>query len=219
MFLKRKKKAEAERKERSDKKKQVAPYISVELKQEIERLAFITDQPIKWIGELLTYYGIHNKDVTERFAPYFQRGILRVSNTLYYGSPENPHVNNDAIQTQTSRISIRFTQRDYEDVSLLANLLDVTPSRAVSLLLDASIKHPEIIEHILQTHNNRMSFDEVTTAELRKFMRYVNRDNPYKTAWNEALISIVDGARKKIRGLTRKVPPEAVDNETYNWRI
>ncbi|MCG7345293.1 hypothetical protein MHZ92_14230 [Sporosarcina sp. ACRSL] len=220
MFFKKKNKNGEERKERSDKKVHVGPTISSRLIYEVERFAYITDQPIGRIGVLLCYEGVRHREVIERFAPYFQRGILRVENTLFYGYPDNPTINEPIESEAADRISIRFTQRDYEDISLLANLLDISPTRATAILIDAAIRHPEIIEYILQHHNNRMAaFDDVTTAELKKFMRYVNRDNPYKATWNETLVFLVEGAKQKFRGITRKITPKAVDRETYRWNF
>lgn len=219
MFWKRKNKIEDARKERSDKKVQVAPIISVKLKREIERLAYITDQPIKYVGELLCYEGIHTKDVVETLTPYFQRGAHRIGNTLVLGSTENKSLRERTDNDVTDRISIRFPQRDYADIRLLADLLDVSASRAVALLLDASIRHPTIIERMLQQYNLRNSLDDVYTAEIRKLMKYVNRDNPYvNTSWNKTLMQIVEGVKAtKKRGLL--ITPEMVDTETYRWDI
>lgn len=218
MFRRNKKKIGVERKERSDKKQQVAPTISVKLKLEIERLAYITDQPVKRIGELLTYEGIHNRDVTEQFTPYLQRGILRVEGTLFYGSTENPSFRDRKDAGQSDRISIRFEQRDYEEIRMLADLLDVSPTKTVALLLDASIRHPEIVEFILHKYTLRNPLEENILSEIRKLMRFINKKNPYKKArWNANFERYVDGIKRAPKLL--KMPAKAIDTETYSWSI
>lgn len=223
MFLKRKKKIEVERKERSDKKVQVAPIISVKLKTEIERLAFITDQPIKYVGELLCYEGVHTKDVVESLTPYFQRGSLRLGNSLFLGSTENKSLRERTDDDNTDRISIRFPQRDYADIRLLADLLDVSPSRAVAILLDASIRYPAIIERMIQRYNLRNSLDDEFKAEIRRLMRFVNRKNPYRNIeWNKTLVQIVDGVKDKVSVVvapSREVMAKMADTETYRWEL
>lgn len=217
MFFRKKNKNVAERTVRPDKKIHVGPTVSVILKREIERLAFITDQPVKFIGEMLFYEGVHTNDILERLAPYFQRGALRVERTLYYGHLENPNLKEREDDDETDRVSIRFTQRDYEDVRLLADLLDVTPSRAVAIMLDASIRHPNIVETIMLHYNHRSSFSVEVDLELRKFMRYVKRDNPYiKRKWNSALLDIIEGA-KEVRARAKRLTEKMIDRESYDW--
>lgn len=216
MFWKRK---DDGRKERSDKKVHVGPTISVKLKAEIGRLAFILGQPVKDVGVFLFMEGIHEREVMERFTPYFQRGILRIGQSLYYGHADNPSLRDTNVHGETDRISIRFEKRDFEDVQLLADLLDVSASRAVGLMLDASIRHIGIIELLLQKHNKRYHFDELTLAEMKKLMRYINRNSPYKDSWNKTLVDFVEGAKKKVRLLSRKVTEKCIDREMYKWDL
>ncbi|WP_252503300.1 hypothetical protein [Sporosarcina sp. Marseille-Q4943] len=216
MFWKRK---TVERKERSDKKVHVGPTISVKLKAEIERLSFILDQPIQDLGVMLFMEGIHEREVMEHFAPHFQKGILRIENTLFYGSEESPSLGDTKIHGETDRISVRFVKRDYEDVQLFADLLGVSPTRAVAIMLDASIRHIGIIELLLQKHNNRYHFDEVVSAELKKLMRYINQKNPYKASWNQTLVQIAEGVKKRMRSLGKPVTSKGVDTETYRWNF
>lgn len=215
MFWQRKKEG---RKERSDKKVHIQPTISVKLKAEIERLARILDQPIKRVGELLFIAGINERDVIERFAPYFQKDALVFENSYYRGRPENRIIDYKTTGP-TDRISIRFDKDGYYDVDLFADMLDVSHSKVVALFLDASIRHAAIIEYLLQHHNKRYHFDEVTSDELRKLMKFVNRNNPYKTAWNDALVEVVHGAKMKIKNLSRKATEKSVDRETYKWDL
>lgn len=223
MFRRKKIKSKDERKERSDKKIHVGPTVSIKLKREIERLGVITDNPVKFIGEILCFEGIHTPEVIAQLAPHFQRRTIRAGKTVYFGCEENVSIQERTDNDESDRVSIRFTKINYEDIRLLADALDVTPSRATAILLDASIRYPAIIETILQEYNVRNSLDEVYTKEIRKLMRYVNRDNPYlNRTWNKTLTQIIEDVKTKagdtrIRGL--RITPKMVDTETYLWKI
>ena len=180
----------------------------------------ITDTPVKDVGEALCYEGIHTPEVIALLSTHFRRSV-RAGTSTFIGDMERPSVQERKDNVVTDRISIRFTQVNYEDIRLLATSLDVTPSRATAIMLDAAIRYPEIIETILVEYNKRNSIDELYTAEIRKLMKYVNRDNPYRNkSWNKTLLQIVDGVMgkegdKRIRGL--RITPKMVDTETYRW--
>ncbi|MCG7346406.1 hypothetical protein MHZ92_20070 [Sporosarcina sp. ACRSL] len=220
-WLRKKKiEVEVERKERSDKKVQVAPYVPIQLKREIERLAFILDQPVKTTGELLCHYGFKTHDVTHRFGDYMQTGILLVGSTMHYGHDMKPSLRELPEHVETERIHLRFIREEYDDnIKLLASLLDVSPTRATAVLLDFSIRHHGIIEEMLQKHTNRLGLGYEEDEEMRKLMRFINHRNPYKTSWNQILVQLVEGFSKRARGLGKRIPDKAVDRETYRWTL
>lgn len=178
MFWKRRKKVVEERVERSDKKVQVAPTVSVKLKREVERLAHITGQPIKDVCEILCNEGIRINSVIERLSRYQQRGELRVEQSIYFGNSDNPKLSDVKVEGPTGRLSVRFKRYDFENIELLAYLLSVNPSRTVAALIDESIRHPYIVETMMTRYNKRGACEEVS-KDLRAFMRHVRRDNPY----------------------------------------
>lgn len=221
MFWKKKNKKVDERKERSDKKVQVAPTVCVELKKEIERLAFITDQPVKYIGELLCHEGIYTIAVMERVARYFQRGTLRLEHMLFFGNSDNPSLKDVEFDEPTDRVYIRFPQQDFKNIKLLADLLDVNPSRATAELLDASIRHPHVIEAMLSKYNVRTDGRDVS-ADTRKLMKYVKTDNPYKRPrWASTIEDVADRLEnlRSKRKMTRDQFEKTLDKESYKWEF
>lgn len=224
-------KKEPKRQVRSDKKREVKPTLSIKLKKEVERLGFILDVPIKDLGVYLFDEGVHNKDVIEKLSVYFvYDACLHVENTLFYGHDEHeiPTLFEDE---PTDRISIRFPQRQYGDVQLLAELMDVTPSRAVAVLLDSAIRHVDIIEKLLESNGKRMELNDEVERQLRKFVKFVNKDNPYKPKWNKVFMELLKGANDGMenlkaireRRLARNTINEddyervAIDEESYKW--
>lgn len=219
----KKRKNGEERKIRSDKKREVKPTIPVSLIRQIERLAFVTDQPVMFVGEMLCYEGIHTQDVIQYLSPYF-RGHVRLQHATYFGYPEAPRPEFiDSTSSTTDRISIRFTQRDYEDIKLLSTTLDVTPSRAVAILLDASMRHTEIIQTMIKDFNQRKSFDDICTAEIRKLIKFSAHNSPYENqSWNSVLLKIVEEVKVGVRAARKTVfpiNPKGIDTEKYQWSI
>lgn len=223
MFFKKKRKInEVERKERSDKKAQVAPTVDAKLKKEIERFAFILDQPVKFVGEVICDEAIRVRDVVELIAPYFQRGVLRFENSLYYGSEENESLRDVPFSNVTDRISIRFEKHDYANIQTLANLLDVSPSRTVAILLDSGLRHPRVIETVVMKYNHRgLIRDDAIQTEFKRLMKFVNKRNPYETnAFNKRFLEIIIGISTEAKRATKravKMTEKMVDRETYKW--
>lgn len=214
------KKKQPERKVRADKKREVRPTISIKLKEEVERLSRILDLPIKDLGAALCDEGTHNKDVVELLSPYFVDGVLLlVDNTIFRGG-EDHEILNQFEDEETDRISIRFTQHKYTDIELLASHLGATPSRATAVLVDSAIRNVDIIEALLFNYNRRMTLDDSTKKELKKFMRFVNDGNPYReSSWSSTLKGLIGVKTVKNSPLPKSVMDKMKDSETYNWTL
>lgn len=191
-----------ERKVRLDKKRDVKPMIPVHLKKTIYRLSDICDLPVKDIAVILCAEGIHSKEVMELLKPNFRRGV-RLGNTIYFGNLDNPSLQRKKDKGFHERITIKFETADFENIALLAHALAVTPSRATALLLDASIRDPDFIHTLMRVHSKRKRLTEEHKADLKKVIKYINSDNPYKSVitWADILIYVgdfvVNGWRKE----------------------
>lgn len=192
-----------ERKVRSDKKRDVKPVISIQLKKIIYSLSDICDIPVKDIAVILCEEGIHSKEVMGYLKPHFRRDI-QLRNTIYFGNLDNPSLQRRKELGFHERITTKFTTADFENIAKLAHALDVTPSRATAVLINASIRDPEFIHTLMSKHSKRKRLSEEHQAELKKVMKYINSDNPYKTsiAWADMLIYagdfIINGWRKEV---------------------
>ncbi len=190
-----------ERKVRSDKKRDVKPVIPVHLKKNIYRLSDVCKLPVKDLAVVICAEGIQSKRVMEYLRPNFRRGV-RLANTIYFGSTDNPSLQPRTDGSHHERITIKFPTKDYEDIALLAHALDVTPSRATALLLNVGIRDPDFIHTLLSVHSRRKRLTEEHQIELKKVMKYINTGNPYKSsiAWADMLMYlgdfVVNGWRK-----------------------
>lgn len=221
MFWRRKNENKKLRKTRSDKKIQVAPTINIRLKEEIGRLSLITGLSIKRLGEIMCNEGIREVEVVSLVSEYMQRGVLTINDSLFFGDDENPSLNDRPSIGQMERISIRFKRYDFENIKLLSELLDVTPSKTVAEILYRAIRHPRIIESIIAEHNSN-DFTDNTEREFRRFMRYARKKNPYDyISWGNLTNSLLD--RHEIpRDLSKRGLSDIDiwrDREDYNWRI
>lgn len=180
------------RRQRSDKKRQCAPTISVVLKDTIHRLSYITDTPVKDVGEAVCISGLKSRKVIEHMSQHFRREI-RLGNTLYMGDPNRPSMQRKVAVGKTERVSIRFIADDYERIATLAYALDVSPTRAVALLLDAAIRNSEFMNDYVRDYLKR-ELDERRMEELKKVMRYLRKNNPYEDdlTWTHLLTYIYD---------------------------
>ena len=180
------------RKQRSDKKRQVAPSISVVLRDTIHRLSYITSTPIKDIGEAICHSGLSSRRVIEHLSQHFRRDF-RHGSTFYMGDPNRTPQYRKAPSGKTERISIRFKARDYERISALAFALDCTPSRATALLLDAAIRDTDFLNGYIREFL-RNELDDRRMEELRKLLRYLRKNNPYDEdiTWTHLLAYIFD---------------------------
>ncbi|MFC3040401.1 hypothetical protein ACFOGI_09035 [Virgibacillus xinjiangensis] len=80
---------------------------------------------------------------------------------------------------KTGRVTIRFPQRTHEQICALAYALDVTPSRATGILLEASVKNTHFIDAFTR-HYLQGQLDEGRMRELKKVIRFINQNNPYE---------------------------------------
>jgi len=174
------------RKIRSDKKRDVKPTLSLELKDNVYRMSHLCKVPVKDIAETLCEIGIDSESVVAKLSAHFKRDV-RLRSTVYCGYPYNPPVKKNSIIT--GRITIKFPADIYENMCLLAYTMDVTPSRAVAILLNASIKDVSISESLLRDNLKINWMSDSDRTELSILMKFIrgNRPNDDRASWTELM--------------------------------
>ncbi|KYD11424.1 hypothetical protein B4102_2152 [Heyndrickxia sporothermodurans] len=175
---------------RSDKKRDIKPTISTDLKNCVYRLSYVTNTPVKDVVETFCEKGLQSRIVIEYLSCYFRRDYQYL-NTLYLGDPGRESLQRKYQSNQNVRISTRVNRDTYEEIRNLSDALDVTPSKTTALLLDASIRNTNLINAYVKTYlhqhisNNRMK-------ELKEVLKYINNNNPYneEISWF-ALLSMI----------------------------
>ncbi|MCY9311710.1 hypothetical protein MOF23_22520 [Bacillus inaquosorum] len=180
------------RKTRSDKKKDVKPTVSVNLKRCIERLSFITGIPIKDVVEIICEKGLRSKSVIDHLSEHFRRDF-QYRNTLYLGDLEKESLQRKRQSGRTERITTRFTQLTYENICTLAYALDVTPTKATGILLDASVRNTNILNAFVKSYLHTQ-LDQNRMKELKQILKFINQNNPYQEeiSWFALVSKIFD---------------------------
>lgn len=202
------------RKVRSDRKRDVQPTVSRELKDCIYRLSYITDTPIKDVAEKICINGFGRNKVISHLSQNFRRDV-RIDNTLYIGDVNRISVKKRTATGQSERISIRFKAEMYESLSVLAYSLDCSVARATSLLLDATVREVDFINEFVRGYLSK-HVDEQRMQELKKVLRYINSANPYaeEVSWTVFLSYLM----REVKVSAEKVQDTVTDFIVHNWK-
>jgi hypothetical protein len=193
------------RRTRSDKKRDVKPTISIHLKECIYRLSYITNTPVKDVGETICEAGLFSRKVLDHLSQHFRRPV-RLKNTLFMGDLERPSFQKKDKEGPCERVTIRFRQSTYENISALAYALDVTPSKATALLLDVSIRNSDFINEYVRDYL-KQHLDDGRMKELKKVMKFINIHNPYEEeiSWSTLLSYLFDEMKMSASTLSGTV--------------
>lgn len=157
-------KREVGKKVRSDKKIDVKPTLSIRLKDLIYSISYVTHTPVKSVGESLSLFALHSKDMMESLAPYLKRTV-RIANTLYRGHDDNPQLVKKVFG-KNEKITIRFKQQDYARLYDLAYALGVSPSRVVAVLIELALSDVKPFEWYVNE-----TVDGMTDNQLKEYER------------------------------------------------
>lgn len=193
------------RKTRSDKKRDVKPTISNNLRECVYRLSYITNTPVKDVVEILCEKGLKSRKVIDYLSQYFRRNF-QFLNTVFIGNFERESLQHKYQSGKNVRITTRFNQNIYEDISSLAYALDVTPSKATALLLEASVRNTNILNAFVKTYLHGQ-VDDSRMKELKQVLKYINKNNPYKEeiSWFALLSMIFDDIKDSTSNVKDKI--------------
>lgn len=181
------------RKTRSDKKRDVKPTISLELKNCIYRLSYVVNIPVKNIVEVMCEKGLQSRPVIEYLAQFFRRDYQFLS-TIYMGDYDRESLQNKWQPGKNERVATRFSSETYEKINDLSDALDVTPSKATSLLLDASVRNADLLNTYIEGFLKSEDVDSRRLDELNKVFSYLKKNNPYneELTWYSILSMLYD---------------------------
>ncbi len=193
------------RKTRSDKKRDVKPTISNNLRECVYRLSYITNTPVKDVVEILCEKGLKSRKVIDYLSQHFRRNFQYL-NTVFIGNFERESLQHKYQSGKNVRITTRFNSIIYEDISSLAYALDVTPSKATALLLEASVRNTNILNAFVKTYLHGQ-IDNSRMKELKQVLKYINKNNPYKEeiSWFALLSMIFDDIKDSTSNVKDKI--------------
>lgn len=179
-----------QRKKRKDAKIDIKPTIPLLLKDSIYRLAYITNIPVKDVGEHLVIAAINDIDIISSISNFFQRDI-RINSTLYFGNSANPNVKKRSAPGTCDRISLRLTQNTNNVIEALAYALRCTPTRACAILVENGMHDFTIVNNFVRDYL-MAGLDKRRLSELQKVLSYINSMNQsIEYSWADLLSLIV----------------------------
>ncbi|MGE7843657.1 hypothetical protein ACQKNX_23110 [Lysinibacillus sp. NPDC093712] len=207
-------KMRGQRKRRSDAKVDFKPTVPLPLKDSIERLADITNIPIKDVTNHLIVSAINNVDIISSISKFFKREI-RFNNTLYFGNPTNPSVIKKNPPGTCDRISTRVSQKIDQLIDALAYAMRCTPHRACAVLLEQAMLNYDIVNNFIREYLMN-GLDKDRLNELQKVLNYINSmDDSNEYSWADLLSLIVREVHAPVSSPNEMVEEFLVIN---NWR-
>lgn len=165
------------RQSRSDRKRDIKPTVTVQLRDCIYRLSFITDAPVKDVIEAILIDGSQRKKPLSHLSQYFLRD-MRIGSTVYMGDNDRVPVGRRGANEKTVRISTRVTQSMYADLEGVAFAMGCSVSKACALLIDATVRDVDFVNDFAREYlEDRV--DEERMKELKRVLKYINAGNPY----------------------------------------
>jgi len=191
-----------EKRERSDKKRQVKPLIPLDVKEAIHRISHITNTPIKDVCEFLALFVVQDNETLNKLSKYFKRGVV-LGNTYYNGNIDAETIEK-RLQVPSELVNIKFKRDDYEHIANLAYALDCTPTRTTGILLEHAARNVKAVNGYV--YQNLVSgLTDGQMRELRKVLTYINRHNDDRSSWMTILSMIVGDVRPATRKLRELV--------------
>lgn len=162
-----------ERKARSDKKRAVAPYISSTAYEQVARIGYVCDLPLKAVGELLSREGLHSKEILDVIKLNFRRDYI-VDNYQYcLGQATNKPFRMD-YKGEKHRLSMRFYNFEYERYAALAYALDCSIQMAVGYVIETALAKKNTMLSVLSKGIIR-DLDPKRKEQLRHICRYLDQ--------------------------------------------
>lgn len=156
-----------ERKPRSDKKVDVKPTMSLELKELLYHFAYLSNEPVKDAAERLCTLGAISEEVITSIRHWFRRDYHR-PNTITVGYLERPRLK-IVMKGETGKVTIKFPQTDYDIVCRLAHALDITPTSTCTLLIKMTLTNREFMESYVEKYLKDL--DKKRLIELNRILK------------------------------------------------
>ncbi|WP_338709243.1 hypothetical protein [Paenibacillus amylolyticus] len=165
-------KKEEGRKTRSDKKIAVAPYVSSEVYEMVSQVSYISDLPIKSVGERLFQEGIHSRVLLDHIKGLFRRNYQRTGEHMYVGdltlSPYRPN-----FEGEKQRLHMRMLTSYHDRLTDLAYALDCSNQAAAGLVIETAVMRKDILYPFLGQIIVR-ELDTQRYNQLRSLSRFLD---------------------------------------------
>lgn len=153
-------------------KRDVKPFIDVDVKDIIYRFSHVTSHSVKDILEDLCMNAIKN-GIGEDLSPYFKRGI-QVDGVIYQGSKNAIEFTYQSKNIE--RVSMQLNPTAYDYVYNLSYAMECSVAKIVSFTIEKSIGDFKFMERYAKQFLNKL-VDDKRKEQLLKVVKEVNRIN------------------------------------------
>ncbi|MGE7828556.1 hypothetical protein [Paenibacillus sp. NPDC093718] len=165
-----------ERQERSDKKCPAAPYISDSSYEQIARIGYVCDLPLKAVGELLAREGLKSKDLIDVIKLNFRRDFIVDDYQICIGHQENRPFRMN-FTGDKKRLAMRFYKFEHERFAALAYALDCSVQMAIGYVIETSLTRKNILLTVLGKGIIR-ELNQSRIEQLREICRFLDQRSP-----------------------------------------
>ncbi|MGG3278970.1 hypothetical protein [Paenibacillus solani] len=165
-----------ERKERSDKKRPVAPYIRAAAYEQIARITYVCDLPLKTVGEMLAREGLKSKELLDVIKVNFRRDFIVDDYQYCIGHADNKPFRMN-IKGEKCRLAMRFFGFEHERFAALAYALDCSVQMAIGYVIETALEKKNVMLSILSKGIIR-DLDPRRKEQLRRICRYLDQHSP-----------------------------------------
>ncbi|EPD52732.1 hypothetical protein HMPREF1210_01112 [Paenisporosarcina sp. HGH0030] len=157
------------RKVRSDKKVDVKPTMSVELKNQLYTFSYLCELPVKDVAERLCEMATTSEYIIEDIRQWFRREY-RFKNHITSGYLERPRLKL-IFKGETGKVTIKFKQEAFDALSLLAFSLDLPPTTTATVLIKRTLFHREFMEQFI--HSELRHLNDQQRNKVKLYLRQI----------------------------------------------
>ncbi|PZX07883.1 hypothetical protein C7437_1011005 [Psychrobacillus insolitus] len=139
---------EKDRKVRSDKKVDVKPTMSLELKDLLYHFAHLSEEPVKDAAQRLIEKAVTHELIIASIRKWFRRDYHR-PNTITAGYSDRPKLK-ITMKGETGKVTIKFPQESYDTLCNLAHALDITPTSTAAVLIKMTLYNKDFMDEYIR---------------------------------------------------------------------
>lgn len=162
-----------ERKERCDKKRPVAPYISAAAYEIVARISYVCELPLKTVGEMLSKEGLKSKELLDVIKLNFRRDFIVDDYQYCLGQAGNKPFRM-TFEGERYRLAMRLYSFEHERFAALAFALDCSVQMAVGYVIETALERKSIMLSVLSKGIIR-ELDPKRKEQLRHICRYLDQ--------------------------------------------
>ncbi|MGE7667412.1 hypothetical protein ACQKMN_17060 [Ureibacillus composti] len=152
-------------------KREVKPFIDIDVKDTIYKLSFVTGYSVKSICEDLCNQSFKN-GLGRELSPYFKRGI-QIDGSVYQGNKKAERF--EASSEKIERISMKISHNGYEYAYNLSYAMGCSVAKVVAYAIEKSINDFAFLDRYIKQFLSKQ-IDKERKDMMLKIVKAINKD-------------------------------------------